>query len=118
MQILEDMLVQLNKYTTMQPWRPSLVDLWVYNILINMHESDYDNESTIPDFLWRKTPDEVMEHIISSSRIFDLEYGWEALDEEIRDYLIMNDFIVDPLDEEVSDEEYQNNLEGKNNETN
>ena len=113
MQMLEDAMQLITKYTKTSNWRPGLMDLWVYDMLISMHESDYDNGSTVPDFLWRKTPDEVMEHIISSSRIFDLEYGWEALDEEIRDYLIMNDFIVDPLDEEVSDEEYQNNLEGK-----
>ena len=111
MQILEDMHILLNKYTSMQPWRPSLVDLWVYNTLINMNEGDYSNESTVPDFIWKKNPDEIMQEIIDGPRIFDMEYGWDTLDEEIREYLIMNDFIVDPMD--VSDEEYQNNLEGK-----
>ena len=110
--ILKSTLGQLHSYTTMKPWRPSLMDLWVYSTLINMHESDYDNGTSIPDFIWRKSPDEIMEHIIDSSRIFDMEYGWDSFDEDIRNYLIMNDFIVDPLDtEQVSDEEYKTNLE-------
>mgnify|MGYP006267921767 CR=1 FL=1 len=111
MQVLEEAMLLVNKYTTLDEWRPGLVDLLVYEILMNMYESDYDNESTVPDFIWRKKPDEVMEHIIDKGRIFDLEFGIESLDEDIRNYLIMNDFIVNP--EEVSDEEYQTNLEGK-----
>mgnify|MGYP006278929803 CR=1 FL=1 len=111
MQILEDTMVELNKYTNMQPWRPSLMDLWVYDKLITMHESDYENGSSIPDFIWHKKPDEIMETIIASDKIFDMEYGWDDFDEQVRDYLIINDFIADPM--EVSDEEYQNNLEGK-----
>lgn len=111
--ILKNTLEQLNSYTTMRPWRPSLMDLWVYNQLINMYESDYGNDySGVPDFIWRKSPDEIMQHIIDSPRIFDMEYGWDSFDEEIRNYLIDNDFIVDPLDtEQVSDEEYKTNLE-------
>lgn len=111
MQLLEDAMASVNKYTTTDSWRPGIVDLLIYDIMINMHESDYENGSTVPDFLWRDTPDHIMQKIIDSGRIFDLEYGVENLDEEIRDYLIQNDFIVDPMD--VSDEEYQNNLEGK-----
>ena len=78
--------------------------------MMGMHESDYENESTVPSYIWRKTPDEIMQHIIDKGYIFDLQYGVESLDEEIRDYLIMNDFIADPMD--VSDEEYTANLEG------
>ena len=109
--MLEDALLLVSKYTRNEPWRPGLVDLWVYDRLISLQESDYENGSTVPDFLWRKSPDEIMQEIIDGPRIFDLEYGWETFDEEIRDYLIQNNFIVDPMD--VSDEEYQNNLEGK-----
>lgn len=113
MQLLEDALAMVSKYTTTDQWRPGLMDLWVYDKLISMHESDYENESTVPDFIWRKTPDEIMEILITSNRIFDMEYGWEAFDEEVREWLIENEFIADPLDEEVSDEEYQANLEGR-----
>ena len=113
MQMLEDAMLLVNKYTKTDSWRPGLMDLWVYDDLIGMYESDYDNGSTVPSYIWRKKPDEIMQFIIEKGRIFDLEYGWEQLDEELRDYLIENDFIADPLDEEVSDEEYKNNLEGK-----
>lgn len=116
MQLLEEALLIVGKYTKLIPgqWRPGLTDLYVYNVIVDMHQSDYENGSTVPDYIWRKTPDEVMETIVNSSRIFDLEYGWEQLSEDIRDYLITNKFIADPLDEdEVSDDEYQTNLEGK-----
>ena len=113
MQLLEDAYQAVSKYTDYRnvdnEWRPGITDLCVYDILIGMYESDYDDAE--PQWLWKKKPDEVMEHIISSRYGFDLEYGLEQLDEEIRDYLINQDFIVDP--EEVSDEEYQTNLEGK-----
>ena len=100
MQLLEDALQLVTKYTTSGDWRPGLVDLWVYDKLISLHESDYENGSTVPDFLWRKTPDEIMEIIINGPRIFDMEYGWDQFDEEVREYLIMNDFIHDPMDDE------------------
>ena len=97
------------KYTTFDSnWRPGIIDLLVYDILMGMHESDY--EDSTPMWLWRKTPDEIMEHLLIKGRIFDVEYGLEQLDEEIRDYLILEEFIVDT--DEVSDEEYQANLEG------
>jgi hypothetical protein len=105
LQLLEEAYAKVHEYTTTQPWRPGLVDLWVYNILINFHESDYDNGTNIPDFIWTATPDEVMQHIIDSSRIFDLEYGWDQLDEDIRDYLKDNKFISDPMDIEDETEE-------------
>ena len=112
--MLIDMELKLTEYSRMQPWRPGLIDLYVYDILVGMYESDYENGTSMPDYIWRKKPDEVMQHIIDSPRIFDLQYGWEQLDEDIRDYLIQNDFIVDPTDEDaVSDEELQANLEGK-----
>ena len=83
--------------------------LYVYDILMGMYENDYYLPD--PEYLWRKTPDEIMQHIIASPRIFDFEYGWEQLEEEIRDYLTENDFIVSPDD--VSDEEYQQLMEGR-----
>ena len=98
------------KYTTFDSnWRPGIIDLYVYDILNGMYEADYYLPD--PEYLWRKTPDEIMQHIIASPRIFDFEYGWEQLEEEIRDYLTENDFIVSPDD--VSDEEYQQLMEGR-----
>ena len=74
-----------------------------YDKLIGLHDSDYDNGSNIPDFIWHKTPDDIMEHIIQEGPIFDLEYGWESFDDEIRDYLIINNFIDDPIDNHDAD---------------
>ena len=111
MQLLEDALQAIETYTLTEPWRPGLVDLVVYNLMIHMHEADYDNETGVPDYIWRDTPDHIMQYIIDNRAPFDLEYGLENLDEEIRDYLITNNFIVDPMDESVTDEEYTNNLE-------
>ena len=75
-----------------------------------MYENDYDDVEFM-GYMWRKKPDEVMEHILDSRRIFDLEYGPEQLYEELRDYMNENDFIVHIDD--VDDEELQANLEGK-----
>ena len=108
-EILKQAYKLTGQYTSFDSnWRPGIIDLLVYDILMGMHESDY--EDSTPMWLWRKTPDEIMEHIISKDRIFDVQYGLDNLDEEIRDYLILEEFIVDPDD--VDDEEYQANLEG------
>jgi hypothetical protein len=85
----------------MPEWRPGLLDLWVYDKLIQLHESDYSNDSDIPDFIWKDTPDHIMEKILESGRIFDMEYGWDAFDEDVRLYLIENDFIIDPMDNDA-----------------
>jgi hypothetical protein len=42
-----------------------------------------------------------MEKILESGRIFDMEYGWDAFDEDVRLYLIENDFIIDPMDNDA-----------------
>lgn len=107
MRLLEEAVAYVSKYTKNYN-RPGLMDLWVYDMLISMHESDYSSVEFMT-YIWRKTPDEVMQHIIESGRIFDLEFGWDQLDEEIRDYMLENDFISHVDD--VSDEEYQTNLE-------
>jgi hypothetical protein len=101
MQILEEVYPLILKYTGIQPWRPSLMDLLAYDRLINMHESDYNNGFESPDFIWLDTPDHIMEKIIESGTIFDMEYGWEDFDEQVRNYLIYNDLIIDPEDEEA-----------------
>ena len=112
MELLEKAYEAMHLYTTDKSgWRPGLVDLAVYNQLINMHEDDqYDVDN--PTFIWKHTPDECMEYIINSGYIFeDLEFGLEALYESIRDYLIKEGLIVDI--EDLSDEEY-NKLTGGN----
>lgn len=110
MQLLEEAYAIVSKYTTAVPgkWRPSITDLMVYDIIIGMHESDYEDINSM-SYIWRKTPDEVMEALIDTPRIFDLEYGLEQLDEDVRDYLLEQEFIA--YVDDVSDEEYKTNLE-------
>lgn len=108
-QMLENAYENITKYSQTEQWRPGVVDLVTYDALLGMYEDDY--EGIEPNFLWLKKPDEVMEHIIEKGYVFDLSFGLQQLDEEIRDYLILENFIVDPYD--VSDEEYKDNLEGK-----
>ena len=112
MQILEDLQLKITEYSRIQSdeWRPGLCDLWVYDTLVSMYESDYEDVEFM-SHIWRKKPDEIMQYILDSHRIFDLEYGPEQLSDELRDYMTDNDFIVHVDD--VSDEEYQTNLEGK-----
>jgi len=111
MELLEDMDILLEKYMqTSDTWRPALVDLVAFNFINGMCQNDYDG--TDPDFLWRKSPDEIMQHILDTNHYFNsgIEFGADQLHEEIREYLINNDFIVDPSD--VDDEEYQQLTEG------
>jgi hypothetical protein len=109
MQLLEDSLGLITQYTKMIPWRPGLVDLIAYNHLIDMHEGDEEEDN--PEYIWKDTPDLIMEHIIQSNFMFDLEYGLEDLDEQVRNYLIEQEFIVSVDD--VSEEEYNTYMEGR-----
>lgn len=93
MKLLEDAYQNIDAYTKAggsTNWRPGLIDLYVYTNLINKYESDIEDGN----WIWSKTPDEVMEEIIASARIFDLEYGWEVFDEEVRDYLIDHEYVT------------------------
>ena len=112
MEMLEDLQVKVTQYSLLisDEWRPGLLDLWVYDTLVSMYESDYDDVEFM-SYIWRKKPDEIMQHILDTRRIFDLEYGIETFQDELRDYMTDNDFIVHIDD--VSDEELQANLEGK-----
>lgn len=112
MGLLSDMAESLNQYTHQQDdWRPGLVDLVIYNELIDMHENDMDSPN--PDYIWKHDVDYIMKHILDTNHFFDsaLEFGSEQLGEELNDYLVINDFIVDPTD--IDDEEYQQLLEGE-----
>ena len=107
---LQDMQIKVTEYSKQEQWRPGLCDLWVFDTLVSMYESDYEDVEFM-SHIWRKKPDEIMQHILDTHRIFDLEYGPDQLSDELRDYMTDNDFIVHVDD--VSDEELQANLEGK-----
>jgi hypothetical protein len=67
------------------------MDLLTYDMLIDMHEFD----SLGDEFTWNDTPDHIMEKIIESGPVFDMEFGLEDLNEQVRNYLITNSFITD-----------------------
>ena len=107
MQILEDAYQNMQSYTQMQPWRPAIVDLCVYDMIIDMHAlEDIEN----PEYMWKDTPDHIMQNIIESEYVFEMDYGLEDLQEQINNYLIENSFIISV--DELSDEEYNQLTEG------
>lgn len=103
-QLLEDALQNIQAYTVHEDgWRPGLVDIFVYNYIIDMHDIDSTEEN--PEYKWNDTPDHIMQKIMESGFIFDLEYGTQDLWEILRDYLIQNDFVksIDEEEEESND---------------
>jgi hypothetical protein len=98
-QLLENALQNIQAYTKHSDgWRPGLVDVAVYNSLINMYEQDVEDG----EYIWSDTPDHIMEKIMTSGYIFDLEYGMDDLYEALREHLKQKDFIkhVDDIEEE------------------
>ena len=80
-------------------WRPGLVDLFIYNNLVNAYEeAEIDGVYRFTD-----TPDNIMLKIIDSGYFLDLEYGIEQLHEDLDDYLRQNGYIVD-VDTDDEDE--------------
>jgi hypothetical protein len=111
MQILEDVNLLLTKYTHYDgpaKFRPSIQDYITYYTLISMYESDYND--TEPYYIWRKKPDEIMQLIIDSERLFTIDFGWEDLDESLREWLANEEHIISADD--VDEDEYQTNLKG------
>jgi hypothetical protein len=101
MELLENAYSNMHMYTKhADGWRPGLVDLATYMVLINLHEDDGSDEPA--EFIWNDTPDHIMQHLIENRGPFDLEYGMDDLYEAVREYLITNDFIThcDDVEEE------------------
>jgi hypothetical protein len=108
--ILLDVDISLTRYSDVEhnDYRASISDYCVYHTLKEMFESDMDELE--PYNIWTTTPDEVMAHIIDNKKVFTIQFGWEDLWESLRDYLTENKFVVHGDD--ISDEEYQQLLEG------
>jgi hypothetical protein len=102
--ILDSALELINQYTTAASWRPGLVDLCTYDCIQTLQVQHQDDAAAaqsmggLPDYIWKKTPKEIMQIIIDTNEIFDLEQGWEYFADSIRDYLIINGFIIDTTD--------------------
>jgi len=108
MELLEQAYAIISDYTKTTS-RPGLSDMWLYDTLIGMHESDYEDVSEM-SYIWTKTPDEVMEYILQANDLpADLEYGWDNYDEGVREYLIREGFVK--YADDVTDEELKENLE-------
>ena len=112
MALLETAYAHLCKYssTPEDEFRPGLVDLYVYDILVSAYEKDYEDVNFM-DYLWRVTPDEAMLNIIENNKLFSLEFGEEYLYEELMEYLRDKELIIHVDD--ATEEEYQSNLEGR-----
>ena len=112
MALLETAYEHLCKYTQTpeDEFRPGLVDLYVYDILVSAYEKDYEDVQFM-DYLWRVTPDEAMLNIIENNKLFNLEFGEEYIYEELMQYLRDKDLIIHVDD--ADEEEYQSNLEGR-----
>ena len=113
MALLETAYEHLCKYTQTpeDEFRPGLVDLYVYDILVSAYEKDYEDVNFM-DYLWRVTPDEAMLNIIENNKIFSMQYGEEYLYEELIQYLNDEELIIHVDD--ATEEEYTSNLEGRN----
>jgi hypothetical protein len=98
---IEEAYQLVTSYTS-KTSRPGLSDLITFDILMDMHESDNSDP-----YYWTTTPDVVMQHIIDSSEVFTVDYGWEDMTDAIRDYLTDNDFVKD-IDDEEEEEENDN----------
>ena len=108
MELLEELLAKVTRYTNVLPMRPGISDLWTYDTLLGMHESDYEDVNNL-SYIWLSTPDVVMESIIDEGQSFSLDFGTEQCDETIRDYLIEKGFVV--YADDVDEETYKTNLE-------
>ena len=110
--LLVDINMSMTKYSNSKGnWRPGIHDYCTFHTLINMYESDMSDDNL--EYMWNKTPDEIMYLIIEGNDSFVIDYGWEDLDESIRDYVISKDFVVHVDD--MSEEEYNQLTEGRNN---
>ena len=112
MALLETAYEHLCKYTQTpeDEFRPGLVDLYVYDILVSAYEKDYEDVQFM-DYLWRVTPDEAMLYLIENNKVFSLEYGDEIVHEQLMDYLTDKELIIHVDD--ADEEEYTSNLEGR-----
>ena len=90
--IRADLDLMIDKLSSM-PIGVPLVWLYVWDVI----KSSYDVMSNDEGYTManpNKSLDDVWD-LLWSSPVFTLEYGVEQLDEEIRDWLIHNEFIID-----------------------
>jgi hypothetical protein len=112
MNLLVDISVAMSKYTNAgSNWRPGIQDYCTFHTLINLYEDDMSDDNL--EYMWTKTPDEIMYHIIETNNGFTIDYGWDDLYDSLRDYVKANKFVIHVDD--MSDEEYNQLIEGRKN---
>jgi hypothetical protein len=87
--------------------RPGLQDLITFDQLCEMYESDMSELE--PYNVWVKTPDEIMQEILTDNQVFTIDFGWEDLWDSLRDYCTNKAFIVQSDD--LEEDEYKQLLE-------
>jgi hypothetical protein len=78
----------------------SLVWLWTWSTINGILEDD--------TYTAKATQDEMWSHLceaVEAGQGFSLEYGAEQHHEEVLDWMMSRDYIVDPEDEEEEDED-------------
>lgn len=88
---------KLSRYTN-EFGRPSLIDWWVYDNLANLDLEEYHMINSL---------DDILVDYLQDSIGFTMEFGTDALDESILDYLVERGHIksVDDMEEEWEDED-------------
>ncbi len=104
----EEML-ELNKLITKYTEtyvRPSLSDIYAFDIILNLINEDPE----ISDHVMKSDIASIWTQIVQSDTVFSLEYGAEQMSEEIMEYLqetgslIFKDDLEEVEDEDDSDE--------------
>ena len=88
MQLLEDALQTTVEYEKHEGERRSgILDLLAFDIMLHLHIQDEN------DYIWSDTPDHLMEIFIASGHYFTIQFGYDDLEEQIADWLIINKYI-------------------------
>lgn len=99
--IRKDLDEMINKLSSMPVGMP-LVWLYVWDVVKSTY-ADMSNDDGYTTVNSDYSIDDVW-NALWANPIFSLEYGVEQLDEEIRDWLITNEFIIEEVESDEDDE--------------
>ena len=110
MGLLVDINVSMTKYSNSNVggnWRPAIQDYCTFHTLVNMYDSDMSDEQ--PEYVWKSTPDEIIYYIVENNHSFVIDFGWEDLDESVRDFVVNKEFVISADD--LTEDEYNQLIE-------
>lgn len=92
----------ITKYTETHV-RPSLSDMYAFDIILNLINEDPETS----DYVMKSDIDSIWSQIVQSDTVFSLEYGAEQMSEEIMEYLQETGSLIfkDDLEEVEEDED-------------